>query len=107
MHTGWAWLGARRVLIGGCAFAVDLGFHDRELMMVSMMLTLPGDELGWDGWTREAEDRRGAEHERWLIDCCGATNGRREWGRFGASYDQKGGFSSIWLNFEPVEPADG
>jgi hypothetical protein len=72
MHTGWMWLGARRVLIGGRAFAVDLGFHRHdltyELMMVSMMLTLPGDELGWEGWTREAEDQRGAEHEHWLID---------------------------------------
>ena len=105
MHTGWMWLGARRVLIDGRAFAVDLGFHRHdltyELMMVSMMLTLPGDELGWEGWTREAEDQRGVEHERWLLDCCGVTSGRHPWGRFGAGYDQKGGFSSVWLNFEP------
>ncbi len=52
------------------------------------------------GWECLGVDQRDEMQKAWLTEATGAPAGTHPWERFGAGYDPKVGFASIWLNYE-------
>jgi hypothetical protein len=79
-------------------FLVTLYFHGERLWMTELYATFPDETASWDSWSLEQEMTRKSQHDGWLDKALG---GRRDfdWGTVSSGYDEKGGFSAIWIKY--------
>lgn len=86
----------------GRKLAVRAYLHFDRLAQVILFYYLPDEpEQGsWDDWSYEAEMRRKDLHDIILREELGDPPYEYSWGRAGSGYDDKGGFSLIFVRYE-------
>ena len=67
--------------------------------MLSLSCAMPGDELGWEGWTEESERARQRANDAATIVAFGAVEKAFDWGTVQSGYCDRDGSASIWVTF--------
>jgi hypothetical protein len=85
----------------GRKLALTVYFERERLDQVALFYYLPdeADSGTWDDWSREAEQRRQDLHDQILAEDLGPPPYDFPWGRVGSVYDDKGGFSLIFIRY--------
>lgn len=99
MRTGWIWRNVNPLAFGGLAVGTMLGFHDQglETLYFSVIADREGQLSEPERMeevkmlTRVLEQQLGIKLEN--------GQARFEWGTAYCSYDPKGGFTSVGLNY--------
>jgi hypothetical protein len=112
-------------------FRVELSYDGDRLDRLELVLPLPGDDKGWDGWTEAQERTRKKQAEAWAARVFGRPmeikpfvlddgtvltpfetrwdSPRRlalPWGEVGSFYDSKGGFSWMVITYRSRVPEE-
>jgi hypothetical protein len=66
---------------------------------ISISVSQPGDEHGWDGWSLEREHARKRANDEATIAAFGAVEKTFEWGTVQSRYDARTGGASITVAF--------
>ena len=78
---------------------VVLQFHGEHLVSLSLAHGAARFGSSWSDWSHERQLARKAFHERWLSAELHAPPGDYPWGSISSHYDDKGGFSSITIQY--------
>ena len=62
-----------RALIHQKVFQVIITFEGERLSQLELLLILPTDKAGWDGWSEAGERQRKLQAEQWLAATFGLT----------------------------------
>jgi hypothetical protein len=74
-------------------------FHGQQLVSLNLFHGAPRFGSSWSDWSRERELARKAFHECWLATELRTPPGEYPWGGIFSHYDDKGGFSSITVQY--------
>jgi hypothetical protein len=104
MNEPWCSWRVGGVELGGLPFALGVYFNGEALWALDLALIDARFGTSWDDWSEAKEQARDAAHKAWLVVQLGrsdAPHARRSypWGEVAASFDQKGGGSSIWIRY--------
>ena len=81
-------------------FIGSFGFYTDALKLIELTVSQTPFDLtaSWDAWSEEQELALLKELRVWLLNELG-REGRFAWGDVRASYDPKGGYSSIGIHY--------
>jgi hypothetical protein len=98
--NGWTHYSIRNIQLKDTYFNMTFYFDNDVLKMTSFVVS---DKIivesSWDDWSEKSEMKKRNFYDNWLTKEIG-KNRKFEWGTIGAFYDNKGGFSSIVLNYK-------
>jgi hypothetical protein len=100
VYTGWKHFTIRNVKVNDSYFTLTLYFDREILRMLSFIVS---DKLivtgSWDNWSEKKELENREYYDDWLTKQIG-NNRKFNWGTVDAFYDNKGGFSHIFLKYD-------
>jgi len=98
MKNGYKWLITKNVKINQQYFILRFCFFNEEFMMLQFIVddTKFDHEGNWG--SGEKEKSKELKYRNWVNDKLG-HEGQFPWGEVSASYDPKGGFSSIVIKY--------
>lgn len=99
--NGWSWLQENNVFVDNKFFIIQFGFFKNELKQISLCMNDTKFKLdkGWDNWSEEKELADLEKYKEWLTNELGQQK-EFAWGTVWASYDSKGGSSSIGIRYK-------
>jgi hypothetical protein len=74
-------------------------FHKGRLSSVDLVVTMPGDEAGWDGVSEVGEKKRKAKHDEVLRKFLGDPPYVYPWGKVESTYDARDVTSSVVVTY--------
>jgi len=97
--NGYKWIYFENVDIENLIFYVNVCFHNNRLFCIDFgFVTEQEKKLSWDDWSEKEELKRKDIYEEWLTEKIGEKR-TYSWGKIGASYDPRGGVSSMVINY--------
>ena len=99
--NGWAWVQENNVFVDNKYFVFQFGFFENRLkeLFLSLSDTKFDIDKGWDTWSEKKELADLQKYRQWLANELG-TQKDFDWGTVWASYDAKGGSSSIGIRYK-------
>ena len=96
IRNGYKWLTLKNIEVDNEYFIITLCFLNDRLKSLNLVVSdkrfdLNGD---WNSWDEPDEKRKLTEFQKWVKRQLG-REGQFSWGQVNASYDQRGGSSSI------------
>ena len=79
--------------------SITFQFHGEQLLSLGLMHGAARFGSSWADWSEERELARKSFHERWLVRELGVQPGDYSWGSISSHYDNRGGFSSITIQY--------
>ena len=97
----WVRFAFQPIQARGETWAGDVCFQNDRLYSVSLSIVRKEFGSSWEDWSEEKELARKALHDHVLFELLGRTaeEYRFAWGTVSSTYDQKGGESSIHLQY--------
>ncbi len=86
--------------VRGCAFgSAALICANGQPVDLYVSARIPGDELGWDGWSEDHERARQAANDAATMAAFGSLHADFDWGSVGSWFDARTGGASIGIKF--------
>lgn len=100
-NNGWAWLQESNVFVDNKYFVFQFGFFENRLKEMFFCISDAKFDIdkSWDTWSEKKELADLEKYKVWLTNELG-TQTDFDWGTVWASYDAKGGNSSISLRYK-------
>mgnify|MGYP000669303626 CR=1 FL=1 len=100
MGNEWKWIDIKNITIENEYYLFSLGFKNEKLNHISFNVDDKPFDLNsnWDSWTEKQELKKYKYFKKWLNRKIGKER-EFDWGSISASYDPKGGFSSIEIKY--------
>ncbi len=100
VKTGWKHYSVCNVKLNDTYFIITFYFDNDILkMLVFIVSDKPIVAGSWDDWNEDEELKNRDYYDEWLTKEIGKDR-QFSWGTIGSFYDNKGGFSSIVLNYK-------
>ncbi|WP_018619518.1 hypothetical protein [Spirosoma luteum] len=98
--NGWQWLTSKNLVVDGQYIILSLGYYANALQQIELIVSQDRFDLtvGCDSWSEQNELDIRTALRVWLRNELG-REGRFAWGEAQASYDPKGGYSSIGIRY--------
>ena len=98
--NGWQWLTIKNLVVEEYHVILSLGYCANALQRIELLVAHDPFDLtaGWDSWSEQRELEMLVVLRVWLRNELG-REGRFAWGDARASYDPKGGYSSIGIQY--------
>ena len=99
--NGYKWLDIKNIQIDNKYLIISLCFKEEKLSQLSMVMNDSPFDLNpdWSSWTEKQEKEDLKKYQNWLNQELGKET-KFSWGEVKASYDSKGGFSSIGIRYK-------
>ena len=97
VETGYIHYTVRDIYIGESNFIFVTTFYHETINSVSFVFDYSPTDT-WNDWSEEKELKRLDKYEKWLTQQIG-TKRNYPWGVIGASFDAKGGSTSIVMRY--------
>ena len=100
MQNGYKWLTIKNLQVDKHFFILSLCFHNNRLISVNILVDDKRFDLNlsWIDWSEEDELTKLAVYKKWIKAELG-HEGKFPWGEISASYDQKGGSTSVVVRY--------
>lgn len=101
MGNGYKWLDIKNIKIDNEYFIISLCFKEEELSELSMAVNDSRFDISsdWNSWSERKEKEDLKKYQKWLDKELGKET-KFHWGVVWASYDPKGGSSSIGIRYK-------
>lgn len=99
-QNGWQWLTIKNLVVDGQYVIISLGYCLNALQRIELIVSKDRFDLtaNWDSWSEQRELTVLAALRAWLRNELG-REGKFVWGDARATYDSKGGYSSIGIHY--------
>jgi len=100
IKNGWIHYSANNLKLNDKYFNFRFTFFEETLKMISFTFEEEqSEEMNWNNWNEEKEKRKKKTFEDWLRKEIGDQR-KFDWGTIESYFDNKGGFSSIVMNYK-------